>query len=368
MIEGAQALQQLPGRANPIFLEGKLLPLRAETAQALQLRDAQVVQANLHIRGDQPMLILRGTALPLPAGAPRLREGPVWLQVRAFAEGWFLQPVAAPTTGQDPTQALVSRLNQLLFHPPDRAETSQLLQSGQLPRLLTQLGRPELLPLWQGWQQEMATLEPSALARAVAGALGAEVWLARGQPPPLGDPRQLLRRLLQALREPRTSDDPIDELDIDLDLGASLRAISDSLQQLESHQVQAAQAQAQQELLLQLVIPFADADPVELEFRRPPRQGNERMPLTVNIHTRSQDLGEVWLRTQLSESQQLDLTMWALRAQVAQRARDEAPRLSGLLAEAGLKMTSMQIVHGARPSTGRDWVPSGRGMVVDMAA
>ena len=168
MIEGAQALQNLPGRANPIFLEGRLLPLRAETAQALNLRDGQVVQANLLARGDQPWLILRGTPLPLPPGASRLREGPVWLQVRATGEGWFLQPTAAPTVQGDPTQALVSRLNQLLFRPPSMGDTSQLLQSGQLPKLLAQLGRADLLPLWQGWQQEMARMQPAMLARAVA--------------------------------------------------------------------------------------------------------------------------------------------------------------------------------------------------------
>lgn len=364
MIEGPLALQQLPGRANPIFLEGRLLPLRAEVAQALSLHDGQVVQANLQTRGDQPLLILRGNAIPLPPGAPQLREGPVWLQVRATPEGWFLQPTAAPAVASDPTQALVSRLNQLLFRPPGQADTTQLLQAGTLPKLLTLLNRPDLMPLWQGWQQEMARMQPATLARAVAGALGAEVWLARGQAPVGTDPRQLLRRLMQALRE--RSDDEDDSALPELD--GALGAIRASLDQLESHQVQAAQAQAQQEMLLNVVIPFSDADPVELEFRRPARQGQERMPLTVNLHTRSQDLGEIWLRTQLSGERQLDLTMWALREEVVGMARDQAPRLTGLLAEAGLDMHSLQIVHGARPPPAQDWVPSGRGMVVDLAA
>lgn len=364
MIEGAQALQNLPGRANPIFLEGKLLPLRAETAHSLNLKDGQVVQANLHTRGDQPWLILRGTALPLPAGAPALREGPVWLQVRATAEGWFLQPTSAPTVGTDPTQSLISRLNQLLFRPPGANDTQQLLQSGTLPKLITQLGQPELLRLWQGWQQQMANLQPQALARAVAGALGAEVWLARGLPQPASDPRQLLRRLLSALQEQHQEDEDSSGLDLEV----LMRPIHASLDQLESQQVQAAQAQAQQELLLNLVIPFVDAEPVTLEFRRPARQGQERMPLTVNLHTESQALGEIWLRTQLTGQRQLDLTMWALREDVTQMAREQAPRLSGLLSEAGLEMQSLNIVHGARPASPQDWAPSGRGMVVDLAA
>jgi len=242
MIEGAQALLNLPGRANPIFLEGKLLPLRAETAQALNLRDGQIVQANLLLRGDQPWLILRGQALPLPPGSPRLQQGPVWLQVRQSAEGWQLLPTPAPLTTGDPTQALVSRLNQLLFRPPAQPDTLNLLQSGALPRLLDQIDAPDLRQLWQSWQLQMGKLTPADLAKAVAGALGSEVWLARGQLPPSTDPRQLLRKLVQWIKDSRTGEEGIDAIGLD----DVLRPIETSLDQLESHQVQAAQAQAQQ--------------------------------------------------------------------------------------------------------------------------
>lgn len=364
MIEGAQALLNLPGRANPIFLEGKLLPLRAETAQALNLRDGQIVQANLQLRGDQPWLILRGQALPLPPGSPRLQEGPLWLQVRQSGQGWQLLPTPAPLTSGDPTQALVSRLNQLLFRPPTQADTLNLLQSGALPRLLDQIDAPDLRQLWQNWQLQMGKLAPADLAKAVAGALGNEVWLARGQPPAGPDPRQLLRKLVQWVKESRNADEGPDALRLD-DL---LRPIEASLDQLESHQVQAAQAQAQQELLLSLTLPFQDAEPVEIEFRRPARQGDERAPLTVNLHTRSEDLGEIWLQTQLTGLRQVDLRMWALREDVALMAREQSPKLSAMLGEAGLDLHSLQVMHGARPAPAQDWVPSGRGMVVDLAA
>ncbi len=364
MIEGAQALLNLPGRANPIFLEGKLLPLRAETAQVLNLRDGQIVQANLQLRGDQPWLILRGQALPLPPGSPRLQQGPVWLQVRQSEQGWQLQPMPAPTASSDPTQALVSRLNQLLFRPPAQPDTLNLLQSGALPRLLDQIDAPDLQQLWQNWQLQMGKLGPGDLARAVAGALGQEVWLARGQPPTGADPRQLLRKLVQWIKDSRSGEEGPDALRLD----ELLRPIEASLDQLESQQVQAAQAQAQQELLLSLTLPFRDADPVEIEFRRPARQGDERPPLTVNLHTRSEDLGEIWLQTQLSGLRQIDLRMWALREEVARMAREQSPRLSAMLGEAGLDMHSMQVMHGARPAPAQDWRPSGRGLVVDLAA
>ena len=60
--------------------------------------------------------------------------------------------------------------------------------------------------------------------------------------------------------------------------------------------------------------------------------------------------------------------MWALREDVALMAREQSPKLSAMLGEAGLDLHSLQVMHGARPAPAQDWVPSGRGMVVDLAA
>jgi hypothetical protein len=38
------------------------------------------------------------------------------------------------------------------------------------------------------------------------------------------------------------------------------------------------------------------------------------------------------------------------------------------LRAAGLNMRSFNVVHGARPAEASDWVPSGRGLVVDVSA
>ncbi len=65
MISGAEALLA-PGRINPLYLEGKLLPLQAATAAELGLKDGQVVQASIKLQNEQPMLILQGRGLPAP--------------------------------------------------------------------------------------------------------------------------------------------------------------------------------------------------------------------------------------------------------------------------------------------------------------
>ena len=46
-------------------------------------------------------------------------------------------------------------------------------------------------------------------------------------------------------------------------------------------------------------LPFVDAEPVELVFRREPRNSDQLPLLTVNVHSRSALYGPVWLKTRL---------------------------------------------------------------------
>ena len=128
------------------------------------------------------------------------------------------------------------------------------------------------------------------------------------------------------------------------------------------------QAQAQRELLFTFVLPFKDAEPVELQFRRPPRQGDEQPPFIVNVHSRNEALGEIWLKTQLNGLDKVELTMWALQGGVVEQAKNRSAELASTLTEAGLTMQSFQVIHGPRPDSQPDWKPSGRGMVVDLSA
>ena len=275
---------------------------------------------------------------------------------------WALQ-ILPPSVSASPLSAVVSRLAQLLFRPPGQGELAQLFKPGTLDALTQQLNRPDLTSQWRGMQLSLAQITPQAIAQAVASSMGAEVWLARGMPPPADDPKQLLRRLIQAMKN-ADSDGSLDDMDIDMPMS---RLVS-GLDALESQRIQAVQAQAQHEVLLHLMLPFVDAEPAELVFRRPPRQPGQDMPWTVNVHASSQDLGPVWLRTQLFQKEQVEMTMWAVQQDVVDRAKAQAPELGVLLSEAGLEMRSFQIFQGQRPAQANDWVPSGRGMVVDVIA
>ena len=407
MITGADALG-LPGRVNPLFLEGPLLPIETPIAKELQLRDGQVVQATLRLNGGQPELMLRGRIINTPVFMLGHLAPTVWLKVVQTPQGgWALQPTKEPPTPalhavtplsppMTPSLSQVasmppallpsvySRMANLLFRPPGPSDVAQLFRPGTLDALLKTLARPDLQAQWRGMQLSMAQLTPEAISRALASALGAEVWLSRGQSAPNSDPKLLLRKLIQALQSPDKSantlrlvqNDESDDLVQALSSGtrdsdtpaATFAQLQHAFEEMESAQVQAVQAQAQREVLFRMTLPFVDAEPVELVFRREPRNSDQLPLLTVNVHSRSETYGPVWLKTQLEGSQHIDLTMWAEKADVASTARLRSSELGLQLQQAGLNMRSFQIVHGARPEAPADFTPTGRGLVVDMSA
>jgi hypothetical protein len=294
------------------------------------------------------MLVLQGRNLPLPGLQPSQVGESIWLR----AQGGTLVPVNA--------QPLVSRIASLLYRPSVNAELSQLFQPGTLDELLSKVQRPDLQAQWRGMQLSMAQLTPAALRQAMMGAMGAEVWLARGMQPPVQDTKQLLRKLIAEINVSGNVDEGVD--------GGVIEKLTQAVDDIEASQVQAVQAQAQQEVLFSMTLPFADSNPVELTVRRGPRQDGEQPVLTVNVHSKTEELGPVWLKTQLMNAQQIELTMWAENEAVVTQARARSYLLGDELRAAGLNMRAFSVVHGARPSEVSDWTPSGRGLVVDVSA
>lgn len=348
LISGAEAFVA-PGRINPIYLEGKLLPTVNKTAAELGLRDGQVVQASVRLDRDLPMLYLQGKSIPAPGlQASQVGES-IWLR----AQGGSLVPIS--------TTPLVSRIANLLYRPEVNSVLPQLFQPGTLDALLRTVQRPDLQAQWRSLQLNMAQLTPAAVQQAMVGAMGAEVWMAKGLQPPVQDTKQLLRKLIAELNTSST------EEGIETEPGV-LEKLTKAIDDIESSQVQAVQAQAQQEVLFSMTLPFVDANPVELTVRRGPRQEGEQPILIVNVHSKTEDLGPVWLKTQLMNEQQIELTMWAEKGTVVEVARSRSYLLGDELRAAGLNMRSFNVVHGARPAEKSDWTPSGRGLVVDVSA
>ena len=346
LISGANALFA-PGRIPTIHLEGKLLTLQASTAATLGLQEGQVVQASVKLQQDQPMLMLQGRALPVPGLLASQVGESIWLR----AQGGNLVPIN--------TLPFVSRIASLLYRPDVNSVLPQLFQPGTLDQLLSQVQRPDLQAQWRGLQLSMSQLTPGALRQAMMGAMGTEVWLGRGLQAPALDTKQLLRKLIAEIN--------LNGNDEDSDTGL-VEKLTKAVDDIEASQVKAVQAQAQQEVLFSMTLPFADSNPIELTVRRGPRQDGEQPVLTVNVHSKTEDLGPVWLKTQLMNAQQIELTMWAENEAVVAQARSRSYLLGDELRASGLNMRTFNVVHGARPTEVSDWTPSGRGLVVDVSA
>ena len=399
----------LAGRANPVLLEGRAPIIQAAQARALGLTDGQVVNAVAQVRGERLKLLLQGSVIDWPAGM-RLKAGDtVALRAHVQTNGsWLLQPLlggaarpdaksvpsapsvaSAPSASATPptsayaplahTDAAMSvRLSGLLARAPDTQAWTHLFQSGAISQLASALGsslsgvssaqpgatapgRHEWFDLWPALRLSMASLSARGLREAMlANGLSAEALLARGSPAAAQDTKTLLRNLLRKLGP----------------TAPNSAMVSDALDDLERAQVEAVQALDRRELSFSMVLPFIDADPVNLRFKRPARNSpDEPAVFTVDVHTNNQRLGELWLRTVItppgagaSEPPSVDMTMWAIREDVARAAQLASADLADELEANGLAMAKLQVFNAARPASSHTWQPPNAGTVLDVNA
>jgi hypothetical protein len=357
--------------------------VQTPVAQQLGLRDGQIVQATAEVRDQRVRLWLKDFFFDLPNGWVLKDGDKPFLRVSHNPGGWgFLiqaypngqappataTPVnqlfglraAAPSPLIPPDEAmpeqLPNRLGMLLMHPPGFATFSKLLSDVTQGSLSTQA---EIGPWLQRLLQQrnsMAQINPSMLRKAVMGqARSIENILLQGQEG-ADDPKTLLKTLLSLLSAEGSNKEV-------------LRQVEDAATEFEAAQAQSAQKMQQGELSLHVILPFVDADPVDLHFQRPPRKkGQEEPPLSVDIHSRSRVLGEVWLNTQISKGSDVDLVMWALRGEVAHLAKERSGELGLELGSAGLQLQSFQIFNAPRPLARVSESSGTRGSVIDLRA
>ena len=339
---------------RPTLLTADTTALRLAEPQAreLGLRDGQVVKGLVEANGESLKLVLNGLAFELPAASSLARgDSPLFRAVQSPG-GWLLKPLPIPgglSAAPGLAPGTVSAMTAMLLRPLEATGWMQLLSDSGLAKALAKT--PEFFA-WRKSRPSMARLGAAELREAVAGSgLFAESALAQGRAPAAHDLKQALQSLLKA-----TAGDPLLSEPVD-------RALKD----IESSQLQAVQAQSQRELLLNLVIPFADANPVRLSFSRPaPSREEPDPPFTVSVHTRNEHLGEVWLKTAVSGENKIDMTMWAAQQEVATAAHQNAHALAHELENAGLEMNSFVIYNGPRPNTPQDTAPPGS--IVNVAA
>ena len=365
-------LPALPERAAPLSAPS-VARVDAPTVQAMGLKDGQVLQASVQARDGSLGFVVDGRVLPTLQ--PGTQDSPllVNLRVEINEDGTatlhnLLAPAAKPTTTTAPLalapvslagvlatvaeqepqrvtlgpQDFFSRLGSLLFRANGLPELVNLFNSGTLDAVLRQVGRPDLQAQWSRQRLSMAQLSPRDVRSAVQAALGSERSLLSGvdRDMPANDTKQLLLGALASMGA-------LDDLSME-DLGAA-QQLQRGVDDLESAQVRAVQAQTQQELVFNMVITFRDASPVEIQFERRRTSEGRSTPFTVNVHSTSADYGELWLKTELLDKDRVDLMMWARNAAVVDMAQSGAATLGEQLQAAGIAMRSFQVIHGERP-------------------
>ena len=367
-------------RIGPVQAENRSVWVQTPVAQQLSLRDGQIVQATVEVRDQRVRLYLKDFFFELPNGWVLKDGDKPFLRVSHNAGSWgFL--IQAHPNGQAPAATAIpvnqlfglnpgsvlpteaaqpepqsNRLGMLLIHPPGFATFSKLLSDVAQGSLSTQAESGPLLQRLLQQRNSMAQMNPSMLRKAVMGqARSIENILLQGQEG-ADDPKTLLKTLLGLLSEEGNNKEV-------------LRQVEDASTEFEAAQAQSAQKMQQGELSLHVILPFIDADPVDLHFQRPPRKkGQEEPPLSVDIHSRSRMLGEVWLNTQISKGSDVELVMWALRGEVAHLAKERSGELGLELGSAGLQLQSFQIFNAPRPLARVGESSGTRGSVIDLRA
>ncbi|ETN93598.1 Flagellar hook-length control protein FliK [Gammaproteobacteria bacterium MOLA455] len=345
-------LINLTARPTPIFLEGSAaIQLTQQAAKDLGLKDGQIVQGVITARGDLLKLLINNRELEWP-GSSRFKPGDrLDFRVDSSIFGRLLVPIRGLTTapGNTPPAIPSPALLQLMHRPDQPSVLARLFKSGGIEALAAQLGGSEQLRA--SLMLSMAKLSPMLIKRGLSNSgLFGEQLLARGVVRQAPDLKQLLRSLLRNV--------PLQSA-----IGADLKG---AIEEVESKQLESLQAQQSRELSYSFVLPFMDANAVEIElYREASNSAAEDQEWIINLHTESPSLGELWLKTTLQSAASIHMVMWAPRVDVADRARDAASELQSELQRFGLTLEKLDVLNARRPSASEGL--SGSGQMVDLS-
>ena len=382
MLTGPDAIGVAGGKPLPIYLEGRLIPVADAVGRELGLKFNEVVRGVVEARAETLLLKLNGREVELPAQL-KFRPGEVlWLRYTEMGRGMVLVPQAGPgavaggAAGQGGAAGAAGVPGPIAAPPPagglSPAVASLFLRPADFSGLLSLLSGAAFVGLAQRAQSGGSTVGTNALGqwlsqRPAMGRLSAdgvrqalrasglftESALGKGGAIP-GDLKLAMRQAV---------------LQMQSEMVSGLREqVESGLHELESAQADALGVSAQRDLGFSFIIPFRDADPVLVSFFRPRRSPQEpNPPAVVNLYTRSETLGEVWMKTVIEVSDTISLTMWAEREDLAKRARAAVGELEDEMTSAGLVLKSMVVLHGRRPEEGVA-VEARTGAVLDLKA
>jgi len=337
-------------RPTPIFLEGSAsIQLTQQAARDLGLKDGQVVQGVIAARGDLLKLLVNNQELDWPASGRFNAGDKLDFRVEQSIFGRALVPLGRPVA-RAAAQPLSPRLLSLMHRPAQPSMLTGLFKPGGLDAVVAQLGAHEQ-PLLASLMLSTTKLSPQEIRRGLLNSgLFGEARIAAGIPVQGPDIKQLLRLLIRSI-PPQ---------------GAAAAELDSAIDEVESKQLDSLQAQQSRELNYSFVLPFADANPVEMELYREPAKGVDGAEeWVINLHTESPSLGKLWLKTTLKSASAIEMIMWAPYGNVAQRAQASVSELESELQRFGLALQKLEVLSAPRPALSDGL--SGSGQVVDVS-
>ena len=88
-----------------------------------------------------------------------------------------------------------------------------------------------------------------------------------------------------------------------------------ALNAFQLSQLESLHAANNKENVYNFVLPFQNFSPIEFQFfkKHNSNKDSKDESYIVNIHTKHDELGELWLKTSLTATTEIDLTMWATK-------------------------------------------------------
>ena len=362
-------------RPTPIFLEGVVaVRVSEQMAKNLGLRDNQIIRGVIENRNGLLKLMFNNEEFEWSASKNFKPGDKIDFRYESSVYGRSLRAISqAPTpgissaplsstvlsstalsstglasTGASSLTGTSPRLLSLLYRPDQPSMLSQLFKPGGLELLLSQVAH---LPAQSGLgqlRQSMGGLSGDAVKNALLNSGLFGEFLLGSQSPQRTDLKQLLRNLLR-----------------NMPLQSAVGNIQMAIDEIESRQIESLQAQQNREISYHFVLPFGDSNPVEVHLeRRASSPEQEESDWVINLHTDSEVLGELWLKTTLKDTASLEMIMWVQRPHVAAMARTATLELEQELKAFGLQLTKLSVLNATRPTL--DAQLSGPGHVVDV--
>jgi len=352
---GPEQLNVTP-RLSPVIVESSAaINVSEKMAREIGLSDNQIIRGVIATRGGLIKLLMNNRELAWTSTKKFKPGDGIDFRVRNSVNGKILQPISVEiakplTTANSVTgSGEFSRLLSLLYRPSLDSIQKELFKPSVARNFLAQSLDPNPSQTIDQIMYSMKSIVPSAVREALLGSgLFGEFFLKNHVSGHL-DTKQLMRKLLLSSKL----------------TGSAKGNVEQIIDEIESRQIEALQAQQNQEVSYNFVLSFIDANPVEVHFHRGTIEVDTPFSSwVINLHTESEGLGGLWLKTTVGSNLDIDMTLWADRIEATEKAKEAAPSLEKSLVEFGLKLTKLTILNAPRPSV--DAVLFASGHVLDV--